>query len=95
MTPEFTNTLPIEPKSRSLRPARILAAAAGALLLVLRHRSHGDGADPYAAGAAGRARGKRKKGRGQPAPCRRSPRPISPRSRSAARLPPSPGLSRC
>ncbi len=34
MTPEFTNTLPIEPKSRSLHPARILAAAAGALLLV-------------------------------------------------------------
>jgi hypothetical protein len=34
MTPEFTITLPIQPKSRSIRPARILAAAAGALLLV-------------------------------------------------------------
>jgi hypothetical protein len=34
MTTEFTSTLPIEPKSRFLRPARILAAAAGALLLV-------------------------------------------------------------
>jgi hypothetical protein len=34
MTPEFTSHLPIEPKSHSLRPARILAAAAGALLLV-------------------------------------------------------------
>ena len=34
MTPEFTSYLPIEPKSRSLRTARILAAAAGALLLV-------------------------------------------------------------
>jgi hypothetical protein len=34
MTPKFTSTLPIEPKSRSLRPARLLAAAAGALLLV-------------------------------------------------------------
>ena len=34
MTPEFTSHLPIEPKSRSLRPARILAAAASALLLV-------------------------------------------------------------
>jgi hypothetical protein len=33
MTPEFTSILPIDPKSRSLRPARILAAAAGALLL--------------------------------------------------------------
>jgi hypothetical protein len=35
MTPEFTSTLPIQPKSRFLRPARILASAAGALLLVL------------------------------------------------------------
>jgi hypothetical protein len=34
MTSEFTSFLPIEPKSRSLRPARILSAAAGALLLV-------------------------------------------------------------
>jgi hypothetical protein len=34
MTPEFTVTLPIQPKSRSLRPARILAAAACVLLLV-------------------------------------------------------------
>jgi hypothetical protein len=33
MTPEFTRTLPIEPKSRSLRFARFLAATAGALLL--------------------------------------------------------------
>ena len=34
MTPESTSTLPIELKSRSLRPARVLAAVAGALLLV-------------------------------------------------------------
>jgi hypothetical protein len=33
MTPEFTDTLPIRTKSRSLRPARLLAAAAGAALL--------------------------------------------------------------
>jgi hypothetical protein len=33
MTPEFNSTLPIHPKSRSLRPACLLAAAASALLL--------------------------------------------------------------
>lgn len=33
MTPEFTRNLPIDPKSRSLRPVRLLAAVAGALLV--------------------------------------------------------------
>jgi hypothetical protein len=35
MTPQFTNPLPIHLKSRSLAPARMLAAAAGALMLFL------------------------------------------------------------